>query len=148
MHTFSITIQRPFASRRPKEEDQPQEEFRNRVVTYEGEPGLMAHVQHEGYLQLDRQRLTAAEADQSKYGQLLGEAIFHADVRDAFLTAQAHAAGTLHVFLSVEDPDLKGLRWERSMCSHPKGLGPSAAAGASAIFNPSSVGSRCTISGD
>jgi hypothetical protein len=47
------------------------------------------------------------------YGRMLGQALFEGQVLIAFLRARARSADRLSVLLSVEDADLRSLRWER-----------------------------------
>jgi WD40 repeat protein len=52
------------------------------------------------------------------YGTMLGEAVFVGDIRAAFhdLLARVPHGDVLHVSLSVEDFELRSLRWERLCC--------------------------------
>jgi hypothetical protein len=57
-----------------------------------------------------------AASGEKQYAQLLGEAIFHDEVRDAFVRAVAEAKAdndNLRVLLFVEAEDLYSLHWEQ-----------------------------------
>lgn len=98
MKTFEITI------RRKQHDAWP-------VVAERNETGTFLPVQVEGTLQLDLVELRT-QVNPKQHGTVLGKALFRDEVRDAFVEASADDAdGELHVFLVVEDPELRGLRW-------------------------------------
>ena len=72
-------------------------------------------VRTDGMLQLDPTDLLPLALDPRGYGTHLGKTLFGAGVRDAFAAARGamDEADVLHVLLTIEDPVLRILRWER-----------------------------------
>ena len=99
MHTFEITIQRKSGDVWP-------------VVVEQSTSGVFLPVRDEGTLQLDLTEL-ASQSTPKDYGLVLGRALFHDEVRDAFVQALTKSEDYLRVLLFVEADDLKTLRWER-----------------------------------
>ncbi|MBV8381009.1 MAG: CHAT domain-containing protein [Planctomycetaceae bacterium] len=100
-----------------------------KVIAESSEPGITAAVRTESVLVLDVSRLPDVPTGYSDragllaYGTALGQAVFAGGVGRAFQRAQrgAEAANdVLHVLLSVEEDELKTLRWER-MCGELDG---------------------------
>lgn len=67
----------------------------------------------EGHLSITRQELLGVAHDQAAYGRLLGEALFHGELRQEFMRALDQSSGHLRILLAVEDPTLRQLHWER-----------------------------------
>jgi hypothetical protein len=61
------------------------------------------------------------ESDPRAYGTRLGQALFRGGVRDAFIRALAGGSGPLHVLLTLEAADLRGLQWE-NLCGPIEGV--------------------------
>src|SRR5262245_8019556 len=99
MHTFEITIQRKAGDAWP-------------VVVEQSTSGVFLPVRDEGTLRLDLTEL-ASQTTPKEYGLVLGRALFHDEVRDAFVQALTKSEDYLRVLLFVEADDLKTLRWER-----------------------------------
>ena len=105
MSTFEITIERKAADRWP-------------VVVERTSPGASLRLRTEGTLQLGpeaERALLSAGIEPKAYGTVLGQALFHEQVRDALARARAETADDdrLRVLLTVEDEGLRPLRWER-----------------------------------
>ena len=105
MSTFEITIERETEGGWP-------------VVTERTSPGAVLRLRAEGTLLLGPEAdaaLLAAAIDPRAYGEILGQALFREDVRDAFAQARSETADAdrLRVLLTVEDPRLRAYRWER-----------------------------------
>lgn len=105
MSAFEITIERKTEAGWP-------------VVVERTNPGAVLRLRAEGMLLLGPEAdaaLLAAAIDPRAYGEILGQALFRDDVRDAFAQARAEtaAADRLRVLLTVEDPGLRTYRWER-----------------------------------
>jgi hypothetical protein len=105
MSTFEITIERKAADRWP-------------VVVERTSPGASLRLRTEGTLQLGpeaERALVSAGIEPKAYGTVLGQALFHEQVRDAFVGARAETADDdrLRILLTVEDEGLRPLRWER-----------------------------------
>src|SRR5262245_14219216 len=102
MNTFEITVQRKAGPAWP-------------IVVEQSASGVFLPVRDEGLLQVDLEQFKTQllQSPPREYGTLLGQAVFREDVRDAFVQALAKSDDRLHVLLFIEDPDLKGLRWER-----------------------------------
>ena len=103
MSTFEIRIDR-------KEEDGWP------IVVERTTPGEAYRLRAEGMLRLGPEAEQALlTPDLKAYGTVLGEALFRDQIRDAFTQARAKATGDdrLRVLLTVEDEDLRHLRWER-----------------------------------
>ena len=98
MHTFEITVQHRSGDQWP-------------VVSERTAPGAFLPVRAEGVLQLDKEALDTADANE--YGVLLGKALFQSNIRDEFRIAREKGNRELHVLLCIEDKDLRLLRWER-----------------------------------
>lgn len=65
-----------------------------------------------GALTLDAEELLAASTPRT-YGQILGEALFCGDIRDAFVRALSVAPpAPLHVLVALDCPELRMFRWE------------------------------------
>src|SRR4051794_10705637 len=70
----------------------------------------------EGLLRLDPEAERAlSTADPKAYGTVLGQALFRDQIMRVFTEGRAKATNDdrLRVLLTVEDEDLRGLRWER-----------------------------------
>lgn len=115
MHSLTLTI-------RPTREG-------NRVIAEISEPGLATGGRRDEPFVLDPRTLPALRTgathaeDLLQYGRQLGEAVFTGSIAEAFQAAsvRADAAGdVLHLLLSVEDPPLLGVRWER-LCARIDG---------------------------
>jgi WD40 repeat protein len=100
METFEITIQRHVEEAWP-------------IIAEQSAGGMLMPVRAEGSLHLDTGALASVETEAHVYGELLGQALFQASVRDAFVEALARCDERMRVLLFVEDPTLRGLRWER-----------------------------------
>jgi hypothetical protein len=105
MSTFEITIERQTEAGWP-------------IVVERTSPGAVLRLRAEGILHLGPDTgnaLLAAMLDPRAYGEILGQALFCDDIRDAFTRARAETADDdrLRVLLTVEDPVLRGYRWER-----------------------------------
>ncbi len=105
MGTFEITVERRTEKGWP-------------VVVERTRSGNTFRVRTEGFMVLGpepRSELRALSLDPRAYGTVLGRALFRDGVRDAFARARAEADGgdRLRVLLTVEDADLRPLRWER-----------------------------------
>ncbi len=105
MSTFEITIERKTEAGWP-------------IVVERTSPGAVLRLRTEGMLLLGPESdaaLLAATLDPRAYGEILGQALFRDDVRDAFTRARAETTDDdrLRVLLTVEDPDLRAYRWER-----------------------------------
>src|SRR5207245_1519822 len=103
MNTFEITVQRRAGNAWP-------------IVVEQSVQGVLLLVRNEGSLNADLEALKSqlnCQSTPKEYGTLLGQAVFQGDIRDALVQALAKSADRLHVLLFAEDPDLKGLRWER-----------------------------------
>jgi hypothetical protein len=105
MSTFEITIERKSADGWP-------------VVVERTSPGASLRLRAEGTLLLSPEAdgtLLAAVIEPKAYGTVLGQALFHEQVRDALARARADTTGDdrLRVLLTVEDEGLRPLRWER-----------------------------------
>jgi hypothetical protein len=105
MSTFEITIERKTEEGRP-------------VVVERTCPGSSLRLRTEGVLAFDggtEPALLMAAVDPRAYGTVLGQALFHEQVRDAFVGARAETADDdrLRILLTVEDEGLRPLRWER-----------------------------------
>lgn len=103
MSLFEITIQR-------KEGDVWPVVVRHQPGS--GGPALWSR----GRLALDLAALDLLLPSSQAYGLLLGEALFQADIRDAFVRAAAEAKvanESLRVLLIVEAAKLRGLHWEQ-----------------------------------
>jgi hypothetical protein len=105
MSTFEITIERKTDAGWP-------------VVVERTSPGAALRLRAEGALALGTEAesaLLAAALEPRTYGAILGEALFRDDVRDAFARARTETTGDdrLRVLLTVEDDNLRPLRWER-----------------------------------
>ncbi|MCB0192032.1 MAG: CHAT domain-containing protein, partial [Anaerolineae bacterium] len=103
MHTFEITIQRK------------NEEGMCPIVVEQSKDDALP-IRTEGRMKLDLKQLIA-QPTRLAYGTTLGQALF-GDVNIGQAFAQARAAGQhdpegLRILLTVEDPDLKPLYWER-----------------------------------
>src|SRR5215208_7112619 len=105
MSTFEITIERKAADRWP-------------VVVERTSPGASLRLRTEGTLLLGpeaERALLSAGIEPKAYGTVLGQALFHDQVRDALARARAETAADdrLRILLTVEDEGLRPLRWER-----------------------------------
>ena len=102
MNTFETTVQRRLADGWPV------------IVTHSADDGSLP-LRAEGILQVDLAELLAETIDAEAYGTLLGRALFRDNVRDAFSIARGATrdADALHVLLTVEDPELRTLYWQR-----------------------------------
>jgi WD40 repeat protein len=87
------------------------------------EPALAAGTRASAPLELDVNRLqqlaVARDLDDSRaYGRMLGEAVFVGDIRAIFheVLDRVPHDDVLHVSFSVEDVELRSLRWERLCC--------------------------------
>lgn len=98
-YTLEITLQRRVGEQWP-------------VVAERTRPNELLSVRTEATLGGDP---TAAEAeiDTLRYGTVLGQSVFHGPVLSAFDRAVAESGQRLRVLLTVEDPDLRALHWER-----------------------------------
>jgi len=99
MPTLEITVQRKWGEGWP-------------VIMEQSTSQVSLPVRDEGILHLELTELRGQTTPRD-YGTLLGQALFRDAVRDAFVRAQAHSDDVLRLLLSVEDPELKTLRWER-----------------------------------
>ena len=115
MYSFSITIRRVRSELK--------------VIAESSEPGITTAVRTENLLCLDVSQLPDVPTGYSDrggllaYGTALGQAVFAGGVGRAFQRAQRgadQANAVLHVLLSVEEDELKPLRWER-MCAELDG---------------------------
>src|SRR3712207_3794899 len=105
MITFEITIERKTGEGWP-------------VVVERTSPGAALRLRAEGMLGLDaddENALRTAAIAPREYGAVLGQALFRDQVRDAFARARAVTSDEdrLRVLLTVEDEQLRILRWER-----------------------------------
>ncbi len=66
-----------------------------------------------GLLQLALDELTALDSDPAAYGTALGRALFRERIRDGFVRALPQAGQSLRILLTVQDPLLRSLRWDR-----------------------------------
>jgi WD40 repeat protein/energy-coupling factor transporter ATP-binding protein EcfA2 len=83
------------------------------VVVEECASGVFLPVRHEGTLQLDLVELNQ-QPTRLDYGTVLGKALFRDEqLKVAFGQALRESDDRLHVMLSIEDTDLRTLRWER-----------------------------------
>jgi hypothetical protein len=101
--TFEITLQRQVDGEWPV------------VIRHQPGRGALA-LWSRGKLQLNLSDLEFNAAEERDYARILGEALFHDEIRDAFVRAVAEAKAehdTLRVLLSVEAEDLHDLHWER-----------------------------------
>ncbi len=86
------------------------------------EPSLAAGTRISACLELDVQRMFSVAVrdmeDSREYGTMLGQSVFVHDLRAAFhdLLSRVPHDDVLHVSLSVEDMELRMLRWERLCC--------------------------------
>jgi WD40 repeat protein len=86
------------------------------------QPALAAGTKVSARLKLDvngiRQLPVRDLDDLRAYGRILGEAVFVGDVRSVFhkIVNRVPDDDVLHVSLSVEDVELRSLRWERLQC--------------------------------
>jgi WD40 repeat protein/energy-coupling factor transporter ATP-binding protein EcfA2 len=94
---FEVTIQRR------GEEGWP-------VVVEDHREGSLLPVRSEGRLQLEQEPLAVSAQE---YGTVLGQAVFHDSIRDAFVRARSASADGVRVLVFVEDQQLKKWRWER-----------------------------------
>ncbi len=111
MNTFEITLERQAEGGWPVS------------VCHERGEGSLA-LWSSGRFDLDLAALNAAETADLQYGQILGKALFHSDIQDAFVRAVAEARtanDTLRVLLNVEAEDLRGLHWERLCARFDRG---------------------------
>ena len=99
VHVLEITLQRRIGEHWP-------------VVAERTRPGELLSVRTESTLRFDPND-AEAEIDPLRYGMVLGQSIFHGTILSAFDRAVAESGQQLRVLLTVEDPDLRGLRWER-----------------------------------
>jgi hypothetical protein len=101
MNTLEITVQRREGNGWP-------------VVVEQSGSGVFLPVRHEGLLQVDIEFKTQLLQSilPKEYGTLLGQAVFRGEVCAAFVQALAKSDDRLHVLLSVEDVELRSLRWE------------------------------------
>ncbi|MCC5664434.1 CHAT domain-containing protein [Nostoc sp. CHAB 5784] len=105
MNTFEINIQRKSGSHWP-------------IVVEHSRPGELMSSRSEGILQLSPenfQKLTSLLGQPKDYGIFLGKALFHEEIRDAFVSALRNSEETVRVllFIEAEDSELRTLRWER-----------------------------------
>ncbi len=105
MSTFEITIERQTDAGWP-------------IVVERTSSGAVLRLRAEGMLLLGPEAdaaLLAAALKPRVYGEILGQALFRDDIRDAFASARAETADDdrLRVLLTVEDPALRVYRWER-----------------------------------
>ncbi len=105
MSTFEITIERKTDGGWP-------------VVVARTSPGTVLRLRAEGMLLLGPETdgaLLAAAIEPRAYGEILGQALFRDEIRDAFTRARAETADDdrLRVLLTVEDETLRSHRWER-----------------------------------
>ncbi|MBD2494311.1 SUMF1/EgtB/PvdO family nonheme iron enzyme [Nostoc sp. FACHB-280] len=109
MNIFEITIQRKYQDSWP-------------VVVEHTKPGQFVPIRNQGILEINDDDIAALRAltgQPEKYGAALGKALFHNDIRDAFVKALATVGdgenknNHLHVLLNIEADDLKELRWEK-----------------------------------
>ena len=101
--TFEITLQRQVEGEWPV------------VIRHQPGRGALA-LWSRGKLRLNLSDLEFNAADERDYARILGEALFHDEIRDAFVRAVAEAKAeqdTLRVLLFVEAEDLHELHWER-----------------------------------
>ena len=111
MNIFEITIQRKYKYK----DNWPV------VVEYTKKGELP--IRCEGILKLNSEdnfaEIRSLSLQLKKYGEMMGKALFHEEVRDAFVEALAQLEGSqdnndcLHLLLQVEAEDLRELRWER-----------------------------------
>ena len=86
------------------------------------DPALAAGTRVSAPLELDvrgTSQLPARDLDEVRaYGMMLGEAVFVGDIGAAFhdVLGRVPHGDVLHVSLSVEDVELRSLRWERLCC--------------------------------
>jgi hypothetical protein len=99
MNTFEISVQRRMGDSWP-------------VVVEQSATAVFLPVRHEGVLQLDLTELDR-QTTPKEYGLVLGKALFHDEIRDAFVQALTKSEDRLCVLLCIEDHQLKTLRWER-----------------------------------
>jgi len=99
MITFEITLQRKLNDYWPT------------MLTWQAD-GL--EIQREEKLQLDLAELIS-QPTPLLYGRYLGEALFQGTIRDSFNQAwsQSNNDNPLQVWLTVDDPELKPLQWQR-----------------------------------
>jgi len=102
VNIFEITIQRKWG------DDWP-------VVVEHSRPHVLGAARTEGVLGLgaDYETILLSQTTPLDYGIVLGKALFHDEVRDAFIGAWAKSEPPLRILLFVEADDLKTLRWER-----------------------------------
>lgn len=105
MSTFEITIERKGEAGWP-------------IVVERASPGAALRLRAEGMLLFGPETdaaLLAAALKPRTYGEILGQALFRDNIRDAFQQARAETADDdrLLVLLTVEDPALRAHRWER-----------------------------------
>jgi len=103
LSTFEITVQRKVDGEWPL------------VVRHQPGQGALS-LWSRGKLVLDPATLDFTTAGEKDYAIALGEAIFHDDIRDAFVRAVAEAKqdnDTLRVLLFIEAEDLYSLHWEQ-----------------------------------
>ncbi|HLO97200.1 MAG TPA: CHAT domain-containing protein, partial [Fimbriimonas sp.] len=89
------------------------------VVRIKQQDGLTTHT--EGHLQLsedDWNKLIQHQENEKEYGKLLGQALFHDEVRDAFIRAYSNSSQDrpLRILLSIEvdrTDELRTLHWQR-----------------------------------
>ena len=99
MNVLEITIQRSVNGSCP-------------IIAEQSSPTSFLARRTEGILNLDRQKLLR-QLNPKDYGIVLGEAVFHGTIRDAFIYARAQNPAQLCVLLNIEDEEHKVLRWER-----------------------------------
>ncbi|MGB8646669.1 MAG: CHAT domain-containing protein [Anaerolineae bacterium] len=105
MDTLQITIQRKTGESYP-------------VVVEYGASGAFLPVRTEGFAQIDPGALLPLNLNTHAYGVVLGQALFHGPIHDAFTRARAASAEQLRILLFVEPLELKSLRWERLCVPH------------------------------
>lgn len=86
------------------------------VVQFES-GAVIAPTRHIGRLNLDLTELLQHVSPQA-YGEVLGKALFHSEIRDAFVDARARSQGKLHIRLLIEDMALRSLHWEWLCAPH------------------------------
>jgi len=89
------------------------------VVLEESQPGTFLPIRTEGIMTLDMVMLQS-QSNPLAYGTLLGQNLFQHEIRDAFIRARSESQDFLRLLLSIEDPTLKTLHWER-LCAPQAG---------------------------
>ncbi len=106
MNVLEIVIQRPAAAT----------PTHFPVISEYSQSGNFLAARREGVFVLDEEHLVqlrAQETNPLNYGTILGQALFHDAIRDAFMQARVQSQDSLRLLLVIEDADLRPLRWER-----------------------------------